>query len=99
MCLSVCCLSVSVKSFPDTTHHWCMSVSGQCRSSVSDVTVSGLSSGAFMAVQLHVAYSSIISGAAVYAGGPYWCAMGNLNTAMMDCMVGSLFELFLMFFT
>ena len=66
---------------------------------VSDVTVSGLSSGAFMAVQLHVAYSSIISGAAVYAGGPYWCAMGNLNTAMMDCMVGSLFKLFLMFFT
>ena len=55
---------------------------------VSDVTVSGLSSGAFMAVQLHVAYSSIISGAAVYAGGPYWCAQGNLNTATLDCMVG-----------
>ena len=54
---------------------------------VSDITVSGISSGAFMAVQLHIAFSSIISGAAVYAGGPYWCAQGSLNTAMMECMV------------
>lgn len=35
---------------------------------VSDVTVSGLSAGAFMAVQVHVAYSSIVSGSAVFAG-------------------------------
>jgi poly(3-hydroxybutyrate) depolymerase len=36
--------------------------------SVSDVTVSGLSSGGFMAVQLHVTYSSIINGSAIFAG-------------------------------
>lgn len=36
--------------------------------SVSDVTVSGLSSGAFMAVQMHVAYSSIVNGSAIFAG-------------------------------
>ena len=40
-------------------------------------TVSGLSSGAFMAVQLQVAYSASIAGAGVVAGGPYYCAIGN----------------------
>ena len=40
-------------------------------------TVSGLSSGAFMAVQLQVAYSASIAGAGVVAGGPYYCAVDN----------------------
>ena len=40
-------------------------------------TVSGLSAGAFMAVQLQVAYSASIAGAGVVAGGPYYCAIGN----------------------
>lgn len=40
-------------------------------------TVSGLSSGAFMAVQLQVAYSASIVGAGVVAGGPYYCAVDN----------------------
>lgn len=35
---------------------------------VSDVTVSGFSSGAYMAVQMHIAYSSIVNGSAVFAG-------------------------------
>lgn len=39
-----------------------------------DVTVSGLSSGAFMAVQYHVAHSGQVSGAGILAGGPYECA-------------------------
>jgi hypothetical protein len=38
------------------------------------ITVGGLSSGAFFAVQYHVAHSATISGAAVFAGGPYYCA-------------------------
>lgn len=37
-------------------------------------SVSGLSSGAFMAVQLHLAHSSSFVGAGVIAGGPYRCA-------------------------
>eukprot|EP00301_Raphidiophrys_heterophryoidea_P020089 c4871_g1_i1.p1 GENE.c4871_g1_i1~~c4871_g1_i1.p1 ORF type:complete len:350 (-),score=72.97 c4871_g1_i1:189-1238(-) len=53
---------------------------------VSDVTVSGLSSGAFMAVQLHVAFSSFINGSAVFAGGPFYCAQGNLIDAEYKCM-------------
>ena len=35
---------------------------------ISDVTVSGISAGGFMAVQLHVAYSATINGAAIFAG-------------------------------
>lgn len=41
-------------------------------------SVSGLSSGAFMAVQLQVAYSDRIVGAGVVAGGPYYCAANNM---------------------
>ena len=49
-------------------------------------TVSGLSSGAFMAVQMHVAFSDRIAGAGVVAGGPYFCAQGSLLLALNDCM-------------
>lgn len=41
-------------------------------------SVSGLSSGAFMAVQLQVAYSDAIIGAGVVAGGPYYCAANSI---------------------
>jgi hypothetical protein len=37
------------------------------------VTVSGLSSGGFFAHQFHVAFSSLIKGAGILAGGPYGC--------------------------
>lgn len=50
------------------------------------VTVSGISSGAMMAVQLLVARSSIFRGAATVAGGPYFCAKGDGKTAQRDCM-------------
>lgn len=49
------------------------------------VTVSGLSSGAYMAGQFGVAYSASLSGAAVLAGGPYGCSRGNVSTAMFNC--------------
>ena len=41
-------------------------------------SVSGLSSGAFMAVQLQVAYSGSITGSGIIAGGPYYCAANNI---------------------
>ncbi|MBI1891188.1 MAG: fibronectin type III domain-containing protein [Burkholderiales bacterium] len=51
------------------------------------VTVSGISSGAYMSVQTHVALSATFkTGAAVFAGGPYNCAQGNMNTALGYCM-------------
>ena len=49
------------------------------------VTVSGLSSGGYMANQFHVAYSSIVRGAAILAAGPFHCAKGNVATALTDC--------------
>ncbi|PWR02825.1 hypothetical protein DKT77_09615 [Meridianimarinicoccus roseus] len=50
------------------------------------VGVSGLSSGAFMAVQMHVAFSQAIVGAGVVAGGPYYCAEGTVLGALFSCM-------------
>lgn len=52
------------------------------------VTVSGLSSGGFMSVQMHVAYSSLVSGVGVFAGGPYYCAQDSLTVAEEQCMYG-----------
>jgi poly(3-hydroxybutyrate) depolymerase len=49
------------------------------------VTVSGLSSGAYMAGQFEVAYSKSLAGAAVIAGGPYGCSRGSVLTAMLNC--------------
>lgn len=40
----------------------------------STVTVSGVSSGGFLAHQLHVARSRSIAGAGIFAAGPYACA-------------------------
>jgi poly(3-hydroxybutyrate) depolymerase len=37
------------------------------------VTVSGLSSGGFFAHQFHVAWSELVAGAGIVAGGPYGC--------------------------
>jgi len=51
----------------------------------SKITVSGLSSGGFFAVQFHVAYSKIIRGVGVIAGGPFWCAQNNLLIALGPC--------------
>ena len=53
----------------------------------NQTTVSGLSSGGFMAVQLHVAYSSVFGkGAAIVAGGPFYCAEGSVVNATGRCM-------------
>lgn len=50
-------------------------------------TVSGLSSGAYMATQVHVAFSNHIAGVAMLAGGPWGCAGGSLNTALGSCLM------------
>jgi poly(3-hydroxybutyrate) depolymerase len=53
------------------------------------ITVSGLSSGAYMAVQLAVAHSARVSGVGVFAGGPYYCVGTNALRAEGVCMQGS----------
>ena len=50
------------------------------------ITVSGISSGGFMATQLQVAHSSRIAGAGIIAAGPYYCAAGSLTTALGACI-------------
>ncbi len=72
---------------------------------IGRTTVSGLSSGAYMAGQFQVAHSDIVIGAGLVAGGPYGCAESefsrlwpiwttaiphNLNLALNACMDDSL---------
>lgn len=55
--------------------------------SFDDVSVSGISSGGYMAAQMHFAYSKTIrKGAGVIAGGPVYCSQGNVNIATGPCM-------------
>src|SRR5215210_194447 len=71
---------------------------------IGESSISGVSSGAFMAVQFATAWSSIIKGVGVVAGGPYWCAeadsydaitwyWGPLRRATGPCMAGPPTEL------
>jgi poly(3-hydroxybutyrate) depolymerase len=66
---------------------------------ISESSVSGISSGAFMAVQFGTAWSSVIKGVGVVAGGPFWCAKADADdfingftlpimTATGSCMSG-----------
>jgi poly(3-hydroxybutyrate) depolymerase len=50
------------------------------------VSVSGISAGAFMATQLQVAFSSSIMGVGSVAGGPWYCAKNSMISAQLDCM-------------
>jgi hypothetical protein len=49
---------------------------------IGESSISGVSSGAFMAVQFGTAWSSIIKGVGVVAGGPYWCAKADAYDAI-----------------
>ncbi|MFA1550563.1 extracellular catalytic domain type 2 short-chain-length polyhydroxyalkanoate depolymerase [Actinomadura chokoriensis] len=53
---------------------------------ISATHVSGVSSGGFMANQLHVAYSSLFQGAGIFSAGAYDCAQNSLSTALNACM-------------
>ena len=50
------------------------------------ITISGLSSGAYMAVQMGVAYSRTFSGVSSFGGGIYGCARGDVHRAQILCM-------------
>ncbi|MRR18157.1 MAG: hypothetical protein EG826_17070 [Deltaproteobacteria bacterium] len=59
---------------------------GRYRIEIRESSASGLSAGGFFANQFFVAYSGIMSGVGVFAGGPYGCARGELAKALSDCM-------------
>ncbi len=50
----------------------------------TETSVSGISSGAYMAGQFQIAHSKTVVGAAIIAGGPYGCA----ESAFSDMMLG-----------
>jgi poly(3-hydroxybutyrate) depolymerase len=50
------------------------------------VGVAGFSSGAYMAQQVHLAYSDRLIGAELLAGGPYHCAETSLQRALGVCL-------------
>jgi poly(3-hydroxybutyrate) depolymerase len=52
----------------------------------ASVTVSGVSAGASMATQFHVAHSSLVNGAALVAGAPYYCSAGSIRNSLGRCM-------------
>lgn len=70
----------------------------------NETSVSGISSGAYMAGQFQFAHSDLVTGAAVIAGGPYGCAESvfadampgpgaaflNLSKAINGCMLNAL---------
>ncbi|NRR30208.1 poly(3-hydroxybutyrate) depolymerase [Oxalobacteraceae bacterium] len=68
---------------------------GSYRASKRDNSISGLSSGAFMTVQLHLAHSASFAGAGIIAGGPFRCAETHLAPGLMTtedaCIENSLF--------
>ena len=49
------------------------------------VSVSGISSGADLAHQLHIAHSSKIHGVGLLAASPYHCAKGDVDKALQYC--------------
>ena len=44
---------------------------------IRESSISGISSGAFMAVQFGMSWSSVMKGVGVIAGGPFYCAQGT----------------------
>src|SRR5437762_2826317 len=63
---------------------------------IQQTSISGVSSGAAMAVQMHIAHSSIMRGVGVIAGVAYDCANSNLESPELRlgqaaiCMDGSI---------
>ncbi len=71
---------------------------------INATSVSGLSSGAYMAGQFQIAHSSVVMGAGIIAGGPYGCAQSlyadnmpgpgtafiNLSKAINGCMLDAM---------
>jgi len=53
------------------------------------LTVSGVSSGGYMATQYQVAYAKDVVGAGIIGAGPWFCAQGIVTRALDECMQGS----------
>lgn len=63
---------------------------GAYNADLQDSSISGISSGAFMAVQFGVSWSSIIKGVGVIAGGPYYCVQGTATEGLSGNLLPAL---------
>jgi poly(3-hydroxybutyrate) depolymerase len=80
-------LALSINAFACASASAAPVVLPQYNVSFSDVSVSGVSSGGYMAAQMHFAYSGTIKkGAGIIAGGPVYCSQGVLKIATGPCM-------------
>jgi poly(3-hydroxybutyrate) depolymerase len=59
---------------------------------IVETSISGISSGGFMSVQFSVAWSSVIKGVGVVAGGPYYCAQASAGEGAISFGTGALLE-------
>ena len=50
------------------------------------LTVSGVSSGGYMATQFQLSFSRVVGGIGVFAAGPWGCARDSLVRALADCL-------------
>jgi hypothetical protein len=55
---------------------------------IAQTSISGISSGAYMAVQFGMAWSSIVIGVGAVAGGPFGCSEGSASAALSTCLGG-----------
>lgn len=76
----------------------------QLGAKIDQTSVSGISSGAYMAGQFEIAHSRLVVGAAIIAGGPYGCAQSafsdfafgpgatllNVSKAVNGCMLNAM---------
>jgi len=53
---------------------------------LSQTSVSGLSSGGYMATQFHLSHAETIVGAGIVAAGSYYCANNSIMTALGACV-------------
>jgi hypothetical protein len=56
---------------------------GAYHADIKESSISGISSGAFLAVQFGVSWSSTVKGVGVIAGGPYYCAQGTATEGLL----------------
>lgn len=71
------CAALVAGSAPAQSH---VALSGY-NADIAQSSISGISSGGFMAVQFGTAWSSVIRGVGVIAGGPFWCAQTDASDA------------------
>jgi poly(3-hydroxybutyrate) depolymerase len=59
---------------------------GQLNLQLDHISVSGLSSGGYMANQFHIAHSDWVDKVGIIAAGPYYCAQGSIKMALEQCV-------------